>query len=217
MCFLFAVVGLHSSHPSCCWRSRCAVLTSTRVYKKARRGTKWRPSWREKRQHERISKGLLVLTSPTVTPPVRAALGLRGESSLGSRSRKKKKFPPLTLSARAFPSLSASRATDKWDSSSSSSGGGGGSSMEPFTVSGAQLSLTNLYPVIPFNATFPDEEGVLMGDRLGSRSSSNHTEVPSPVRSAGGLVIAISITALYSVICVVGLLGNVLVMYGVVR
>lgn len=87
--------------------------------------------------------------------------------------------------------------------------------MEPFTVSGAQLSLSDLYSVIPFNVTFPDDEGVLVGDRL--RSSSNHTEVPSPVRSTGGLVIAISITALYSVICVVGLLGNVLVMYGVVR
>lgn len=87
--------------------------------------------------------------------------------------------------------------------------------MEPFTVSGAQLSLSDLYSVIPFNVTFQDEEGVLVGDRL--RSSSNNTEVPSPVRSAGGLVIAIAITALYSVICVVGLLGNVLVMYGVVR
>lgn len=87
--------------------------------------------------------------------------------------------------------------------------------MEPFTVSGAQLSLSDLYSVIPFNVTFADEEGVLVGDRL--RTSSNNTEAPSPVRSAGGLVIAISITALYSVICVVGLLGNVLVMYGVVR
>lgn len=87
--------------------------------------------------------------------------------------------------------------------------------MEPFTVSGAQLSLSDLYSVIPFNVTFADEEGVLAGDRL--RTSGNNTEAPSPVRSAGGLVIAISITALYSVICVVGLLGNVLVMYGVVR
>ncbi|XP_075867829.1 opioid receptor, delta 1a [Nelusetta ayraudi] len=87
--------------------------------------------------------------------------------------------------------------------------------MEPFTVSGAQLSLSDLYSVIPFNVTFQDEEGVLVGDGL--RSGSNYTEVPGPVRSAGGLVIAISITALYSVICVVGLLGNVLVMYGVVR
>ncbi|KAJ3609478.1 hypothetical protein NHX12_023999, partial [Muraenolepis orangiensis] len=41
---------------------------------------------------------------------------------------------------------------------------------------------------------------------------------PTPVvRSASHIVIAVSITALYSVICVVGLLGNVLVMFGVVR
>ena len=86
--------------------------------------------------------------------------------------------------------------------------------MEPYTVPGAQLSLSDLYSVIPFNVTFPDEESVLMGDRL-----QNYTEQQqqSPVRSAGGIIIAISITALYSVICVVGLLGNVLVMYGVVR
>uniref|UniRef100_A0A4W5QIN6 Opioid receptor delta 1 n=1 Tax=Hucho hucho TaxID=62062 RepID=A0A4W5QIN6_9TELE len=38
-----------------------------------------------------------------------------------------------------------------------------------------------------------------------------------PVQSASNIIVAISITALYSVICVVGLLGNVLVMYGVVR
>lgn len=82
--------------------------------------------------------------------------------------------------------------------------------MEPFTVSGAQLSLSDLYSVIPFNVTFADEEGARL-------RTSNKTEAPGPVRSAGGLVIAISITALYSVICVVGLLGNVLVMYGVVR
>lgn len=89
--------------------------------------------------------------------------------------------------------------------------------MEPFTVSGAQLSLSDLYSVIPFNVTFADEEGVLQGDRLRTSGGGNNTEAPGPVRSAGGLVIAISITALYSVICVVGLLGNVLVMYGVVR
>lgn len=85
--------------------------------------------------------------------------------------------------------------------------------MEPYTVPGAQLSLSDLYSVIPFNVTFPDEESGLMGDRL-----QNYTEQQQgPVRSAGGIIIAISITALYSVICVVGLLGNVLVMYGVVR
>ncbi|XP_031709990.1 opioid receptor, delta 1a [Anarrhichthys ocellatus] len=81
--------------------------------------------------------------------------------------------------------------------------------MEPYTVSGAQLSLSDLYSVIPYNVTFPDGE---MGDRL-----QNYTEQQGPVRSTGGMIIAICITALYSVICVVGLLGNVLVMYGVVR
>lgn len=84
--------------------------------------------------------------------------------------------------------------------------------MEPYTVPGAQLSLSDLYSVIPFNVTLPDDESDLMGDRL-----QNYTEQQNPVRSAGGIIIAISITALYSVICVVGLLGNVLVMYGVVR
>uniref|UniRef100_A0A3Q2NY58 Uncharacterized protein n=2 Tax=Fundulus heteroclitus TaxID=8078 RepID=A0A3Q2NY58_FUNHE len=78
--------------------------------------------------------------------------------------------------------------------------------MEPYTVPGAQLPLSDLlYSVVPSNGTFP-EEGEL-----------NSTEPESPVRSAGEMMIAVSITALYSVICVVGLLGNVLVMYGVVR
>uniref|UniRef100_A0A3P9C8T2 Opioid receptor, delta 1a n=1 Tax=Maylandia zebra TaxID=106582 RepID=A0A3P9C8T2_9CICH len=84
--------------------------------------------------------------------------------------------------------------------------------MEPYTVPGAQLSLSDLYSVIPFNVTLPADESDLMSDRL-----QNYTEQQNPARSAGGIIIAISITALYSVICVVGLLGNVLVMYGVVR
>jgi len=84
--------------------------------------------------------------------------------------------------------------------------------MEPYTVTGAQLSLSDLYSVIPFNVTFPDQASDLTGDRL-----QNYTERQSPVRSARGMIIAVSITALYSVICLVGLLGNVLVMYGVVR
>ncbi|KAF7662393.1 hypothetical protein LDENG_00237120 [Lucifuga dentata] len=79
--------------------------------------------------------------------------------------------------------------------------------MEPYTVAGAQLSLSDLYSVIPYNVTFPEDESSL----------SNYTEQQNPVRSTGGIIIAISITALYSVICVVGLLGNILVMYGVVR
>ncbi|KAI6073373.1 Delta-type opioid receptor isoform X2 [Aix galericulata] len=36
-------------------------------------------------------------------------------------------------------------------------------------------------------------------------------------KDATSILIAIVITALYSVVCVVGLLGNVLVMYGIVR
>ncbi|XP_040044527.1 delta-type opioid receptor [Gasterosteus aculeatus] len=81
--------------------------------------------------------------------------------------------------------------------------------MEPYTVSGAQLHLSDLYSVIPYNATFPYEE---TRDRL-----QNCTGPRGPAGSTGGLITAICITALYSVICVVGLLGNVLVMYGVVR
>lgn len=85
--------------------------------------------------------------------------------------------------------------------------------MEPFTVSGAQISLSDLYSVIPFNVTIRDEGCLFESDTL----MHNNTEGQSPVRSAGRIIMAISITALYSVICVVGLLGNVLVMYGVVR
>ncbi|CAN9504101.1 unnamed protein product [Ophioblennius macclurei] len=84
--------------------------------------------------------------------------------------------------------------------------------MEPYTVPGAQISLSDLYSVIPFNVTFPDEESILMGDRM-----QNFTGRRTPTKCAGDIIVAISITALYSVICVVGLLGNILVMYGVVR
>lgn len=71
--------------------------------------------------------------------------------------------------------------------------------MEPYTVPGAQLSLADLYSAVPYDTL------------------QNYTEQQSPVKRAGGMITAISITALYSVICVVGLLGNILVMYGVVR
>lgn len=40
---------------------------------------------------------------------------------------------------------------------------------------------------------------------------------PPRAKNATSILIAIVITALYSVVCVVGLLGNVLVMYGIVR
>uniref|UniRef100_A0A8D0B5N1 Opioid receptor delta 1 n=1 Tax=Salvator merianae TaxID=96440 RepID=A0A8D0B5N1_SALMN len=47
-------------------------------------------------------------------------------------------------------------------------------------------------------------------------TTSNATS-QSPVKNTTSIIIAIAITALYSVVCVVGLLGNILVMYGIVR
>lgn len=47
-------------------------------------------------------------------------------------------------------------------------------------------------------------------------TSGNETGPPR-TKNATSILIAIVITALYSVVCVVGLLGNVLVMYGIVR
>ncbi|XP_023663342.1 opioid receptor, delta 1b [Brienomyrus brachyistius] len=80
--------------------------------------------------------------------------------------------------------------------------------MELSTVPGSEFA--DLYSVIPFNVTFQEDPMGFMPN------GSNYTE-QSPVKSATSIIIAISITALYSVICVVGLLGNILVMYGVVR
>ncbi|XP_029929273.1 opioid receptor, delta 1b [Myripristis murdjan] len=64
-------------------------------------------------------------------------------------------------------------------------------------------------PVIPFNVTFSED---LMLVPSKSNESSRVT-----ARDTTSLIIAVCVTALYSLICVVGLLGNVLVMYGVVR
>ncbi|XP_069393806.1 opioid receptor, delta 1b [Paralichthys olivaceus] len=63
--------------------------------------------------------------------------------------------------------------------------------------------------VTPINVTF-SEEVLLLPAR------SNRTN-EAAARATSSLIIAVCITALYSLICVVGLLGNVLVMYGVVR
>ena len=60
--------------------------------------------------------------------------------------------------------------------------------------------------LIPFNITLSDDSVILPDNKTVSGS-----------RDATSIVIAVCITALYSLICVVGLLGNVLVMYGVVR
>ncbi|XP_055760171.1 delta-type opioid receptor-like isoform X1 [Salvelinus fontinalis] len=79
--------------------------------------------------------------------------------------------------------------------------------MEFPTLSAADLA--DLYSVITFNATLPE-------DSTGLPSRDNDTEKGSS-KDTTSIIIAVSITALYSVICIVGLLGNILVMYGVVR
>ncbi|XP_059194383.1 opioid receptor, delta 1b [Centropristis striata] len=61
----------------------------------------------------------------------------------------------------------------------------------------------------PFNVTFTEDPL-----RVPSNSSASSR---AAARDTTSLIIAVCITALYSLICVVGLLGNVLVMYGVVR
>ncbi|KAM9806030.1 opioid receptor, delta 1b [Syngnathus typhle] len=75
--------------------------------------------------------------------------------------------------------------------------------------------------LIPFNASLPD--ALLLGPPRGvgtnwtnGTNGTNGTSA-SVGRDTARVVIAVCITALYSLICVVGLLGNVLVMYGVVR
>ncbi|XP_042346587.1 delta-type opioid receptor-like [Plectropomus leopardus] len=61
----------------------------------------------------------------------------------------------------------------------------------------------------PFNVTFAE-------DLLRAPPNGNET-IKAAGRDTTSLILAVCITALYSLICVVGLLGNVLVMYGVVR
>ncbi|KAF1387708.1 hypothetical protein PFLUV_G00082770 [Perca fluviatilis] len=58
--------------------------------------------------------------------------------------------------------------------------------------------------ITPFNVTFTEDP---------LRNLTNN----ATARNTTSLIIAVCITALYSLICVGGLLGNVLVMYGVVR
>lgn len=77
--------------------------------------------------------------------------------------------------------------------------------MDQSTLSPADLA--DIYSVIPFNVTQDDFFGLVSNSSVGSQNR----------KSASGMIIAVCITALYSVICVVGLLGNILVMYGVVR
>lgn len=66
------------------------------------------------------------------------------------------------------------------------------------------------YPLILQNLSFMEEPAGLL-------SNSSGGSEPKAVRGSAAVAIAVCITALYSVICVVGLFGNILVMYGVVR
>ncbi len=69
--------------------------------------------------------------------------------------------------------------------------------------------LSERYPLILPNSSFMEEPAVLSNWSGGSE--------PKAVKDSTAVAIAVCITALYSVICVVGLFGNILVMYGVVR
>uniref|UniRef100_A0A8C5WUU3 Uncharacterized protein n=1 Tax=Laticauda laticaudata TaxID=8630 RepID=A0A8C5WUU3_LATLA len=72
--------------------------------------------------------------------------------------------------------------------------------MELSTTPGAEIF---------YNSTFQDFSS-------SSLTTSNATN-QLPMKNTTSIIIAIAITALYSVVCVVGLLGNILVMYGIVR
>ncbi|XP_065154482.1 opioid receptor, delta 1b [Paramisgurnus dabryanus] len=76
------------------------------------------------------------------------------------------------------------------------------------------MEFTNMtasdFPLIVTNTSFMDEPAGLLSNL------SQGTE-QKPGRGSAALAIAVCITALYSVICVLGLFGNLLVMYGVVR
>ncbi|KAF4102995.1 opioid receptor, delta 1b isoform X1 [Onychostoma macrolepis] len=80
--------------------------------------------------------------------------------------------------------------------------------MEPLTVTVSDFS--EQYPLILPNSSFMEEPAGLLSNWSGGSE-------PKAVKDSTAVAIAVCITALYSVICVVGLFGNILVMYGVVR
>ncbi|XDV40545.1 hypothetical protein PO909_009608 [Leuciscus waleckii] len=80
--------------------------------------------------------------------------------------------------------------------------------MEPPTVTVNDVLEQN--PLILLNSSFMEEPAGLL-------SNWSKGSEPKAVRGSSEVAIAVCITALYSVICVVGLFGNILVMYGVVR
>ncbi|XP_073522432.1 delta-type opioid receptor-like isoform X1 [Phyllobates terribilis] len=86
-----------------------------------------------------------------------------------------------------------------------------GASISPLLNMELELSTSRLYSdVLYYNAT----------QNLSSSALPNITfSVPGQgvSRNHASIIMAVAITALYSVVCVVGLLGNVLVMYGIVR
>ncbi|XP_056094912.1 opioid receptor, delta 1b [Rhinichthys klamathensis goyatoka] len=80
--------------------------------------------------------------------------------------------------------------------------------MEPPTVT--VNDFLEQYHSILHNSSFMEEPA-------GLQSNWSEGSEPKAVRGSSAVAIAVCITALYSVICVVGLFGNILVMYGVVR
>lgn len=78
--------------------------------------------------------------------------------------------------------------------------------MDPPAVTGSGFD--NRYIVMTYNDNNFSEP---------TRLPFNRTAELSTVSERASVIIAISITAIYSAICALGLLGNVLVMYGVVR
>ncbi|XP_020792847.1 opioid receptor, delta 1b [Boleophthalmus pectinirostris] len=68
---------------------------------------------------------------------------------------------------------------------------------------------------VRLSASVTPDNATLSQDLLPFSSNTNETTAVATDRSS--FILAVCITALYSAICVVGLLGNVLVMYGVVR
>lgn len=77
--------------------------------------------------------------------------------------------------------------------------------MDPPAVTGSGFD--DRYIVMAYNDNFSEP----------TRLPLNRSAEQSTVSERTHMIIAISITAIYSAICALGLLGNVLVMYGVVR
>lgn len=89
--------------------------------------------------------------------------------------------------------------------------------MELSTVPNTERELftdysAEVYWGLALNATW---EGLQNG--FGNNTSVDNSTSLNPTKGSATSVYAIAITALYSVVCVVGLVGNFLVMYVIVR